>query len=393
MVCRFLAGVVLASLPATALASGPEPPARDVEITAPDGVKLKATYYAAARPGPAVLLLHMCNADRKSWEPLGPQLAAAGIHALALDYRGYGESGGERFKDDPPKQQKVITEKWPGDADAALAWIGAQPGVDKGRIGAAGGSCGVNQAIQLARRHPGAARALVLLAGGTNRAGVQFLVANPWLPVFAAAAADDQYDGDAPRTMKWFTDLTGNPRNRFVGFPDGRHGTEIFGPHPELPRQIVEWAVDTLVKAPADPGAPVATPRSAAAEFWVALDAPGGVSRAVEIHREARKRDPKAFLFPEALVNQAAYERIQAGQAKEAIELCRLNTEAYPASANTWDSLADAYLADGQTEAAMQAAHVAIQTLPGDKGSEDFKARVRQSAEGKLKLPADAKKE
>ena len=137
MVCRFLAGVVLASLPATALASGPEPPARDVEIAAPDGVKLKATYYAAARPGPAVLLLHMCNADRKSWEPLGPQLAAAGIHALALDYRGYGESGGERFRDDPPKQQKVVTEKWPGDADAALAWIGAQPGVDKGRIGAA----------------------------------------------------------------------------------------------------------------------------------------------------------------------------------------------------------------------------------------------------------------
>jgi tetratricopeptide (TPR) repeat protein len=136
----------------------------------------------------------------------------------------------------------------------------------------------------------------------------------------------------------------------------------------------------------------VAEPKSAAAELWVALDAPGGVSRAVEIYREARKRDPKAFLFPEALVNQAAYERIPAGQAKEAIELCRLNTEAYPASANTWDSLADAYLADGQAEAAMQAAHMAIQTLPADEASEDFKALVRQSAEGKLKLPADAKK-
>jgi dienelactone hydrolase len=390
MVRRVLAGFVLASLSAAALASGQEAPApRDIEIAAPDGVKLKATYYAAARPGPVVLLLHMCNTDRKSWEPLGPQLAAAGLHALALDYRGYGESGGERFTDDAQKQQRVVTEKWPGDVDAALAWLGAQPGVDKSRLGAAGGSCGVNQAVQVARRHPEAARALVLLAGGTDGAGVKFLRANSWLPVFAAAAEDDQYGADFVPSMKWLTDLSGNPRNRFVGFPDGRHGTEIFGPHPELPRQIVEWSVDTLVKAPADPRAPVAAPQSAAARFWAAMEEPGGISRAVEIYREARKRDPKAYLFPEAFVNQMAYERMGASNAKEAIDLCRLNTEAYPASANAFDSLADAYLADGQNEPAMQAAHVAIEMLPADKSSEDFKARVRQSAERKLKLPAE----
>src|SRR5687768_9003498 len=72
------------------------PAARDVTLTAADGTPLKATYYAAAQPGPAVLLLHMCNATRKSWEPLAPQLAAAGIHALSVDYRGFGESGGDR---------------------------------------------------------------------------------------------------------------------------------------------------------------------------------------------------------------------------------------------------------------------------------------------------------
>jgi dienelactone hydrolase len=390
MVCRVLAGLVLASLSAAALASGQEAAGpRDIEIAAPDGVKLKATYYAAARPGPAVLLLHMCNTDRKSWEPLGPQLAAAGLHALALDYRGYGESGGERFTDDAQKQQRVVNEKWPGDVDAALAWLGAQPGVDKSRLGAAGGSCGANQAVQVARRHPEAARALVLLAGGTNGAGVQFLRSNPWLPVFAAAAADDQYGGDFVPMMKWLTELSGNPRNRFVGFADGRHGTEIFGPHPELPRQIVEWSVDTLVKAPADPKASVAAPQSPVARFWAALEVPGGTSRAVEIFREARKSDPKAYLFPEAFVNQMAYERIAAGETKDAVALCRLNTEAYPASANAYDSLADAYAADGQNEAAMQAAHVAIELLPADKSAEDFKARVKESAERKLKLPAE----
>jgi pimeloyl-ACP methyl ester carboxylesterase len=390
MVCRVLVGFALASVTVAAFASGQEVPApRDVEIAVPEGVKLKATYYAAGRPGPAVLLLHMCNTDRRSWQPLGPQLAAVGLHALALDYRGYGESGGERFEDDPQRQQKVVNDKWPGDVDAGLAWLRAQPGVEKSRFGAAGGSCGVNQAVQVARRHPDEARSLVLLAGGTSNAGLQFLRANAWLPVFAAAAADDQYGADFVPAMRWLTELTGNPRNRFVGFTDGRHGTEIFGPHPELPRQIVEWYVDTLVKTPADPKAPMAAPQSAAARFWAALEGPRGASRAVELFREARKRDPKAYLFPEAFVNQMAYERIAAGETKEAIELCRLNTEAYPASANAYDSLADAYLADGQTEAAMQAAHMAMEKLPADKSSEDFKARVKQSAERKLKLPAE----
>jgi dienelactone hydrolase len=391
MVCRILVGLALASLPVAASASAPPAP-RDVEVAAPDGLTLKATYYPAAQPGPGVLLLHMCNTDRRSWAPLGPQLAAAGLHALALDYRGYGESGGERFENDPQKQQRVLTEKWPGDVDAALAWLMAQPGVDKTRLGAAGGSCGVNQAIQVARRHPETTKALVLLAGSTNRAGVQFLVAKPWLPLFTAAAADDQYDAGAPRTMRWFAELTGNPRNRFSGFADGRHGTEIFGPHPELVGQIVDFCVDTLVKSPADAGAPVTAARQPAAEFWAALGEAGGVPRALEIYRAARERDAGAFLFPEALLNQVVYEHIQAGQAKDAIAVAKLNTEAFPSSANTWDTLADAYVADSQPEAAMQAAHVAIEKLPGDKISEDFKARVKRSAEQKLKLPPDPAK-
>src|SRR5574340_1112639 len=105
---RLLASLLLflISLPAFA-ATIPAP--RDVDITAPDGIKLKATYYAAAKPGPGVLLLHMCNSNRKAWDPVASQLSAAGINALTLDYRGYGESGGERidFRKEPQKLQQV----------------------------------------------------------------------------------------------------------------------------------------------------------------------------------------------------------------------------------------------------------------------------------------------
>jgi len=39
-----------------------QPPApRIVDLTSPDGTHLKATFFAAVKPGPGVLLLHQCN--------------------------------------------------------------------------------------------------------------------------------------------------------------------------------------------------------------------------------------------------------------------------------------------------------------------------------------------
>ena len=364
-------------------AQGP-PPGRDVALTAPDGTALKATYYASARPGPAVLLLHMCNTTRKSWEPLGPQLAAAGIHALSVDYRGFGESGGDRYDTLAPQDaQRVINEKWPGDIDAAYDFLVAQPGVDKARIGVAGGSCGVTQAARVARRHP-EVRSLALLAGPLDLEGLAFVSEKAWLPIFAAAAADDQYDDDAPGLMRWILAMSGNPRNKFSGFKDGKHGTEIFGPHPELPKQMVAWYTDTLIKQPADPDAPFSVKKTPAREFWQKAVMPEGVSAAVQLFYDVKQRDPRAVLFPEAQLNLLGYAHLQAGRANEAIRLFRLNTLEYPLSANTYDSLGDAYLANGQDELALRMSEKALELLPKDRASDARKKAIRDSAEQKI---------
>jgi dienelactone hydrolase len=354
------------SLPAQSL-----PPPRDVTITAPDGTELRATYYDAGRPGPAVLLLHMCNATRASWAPLGPKLAAAGIHALALDYRGFGESGGARGDSLPPQEARtVVSEKWPGDIDAAYDYLVTRPGVDGARVGAAGGSCGVSHAAGVAARHPDV-RSLALLAGPLDPAGIAFVTANPWLPIFAAAASDDQFDRDAQGTMRWVLALSGNPRNKFSGFRDGRHGTEIFGPHPELATQMAAWFTDTLITRPADPKADVDVKNSPVREFWRLAVTPDGVSEAVQ-------------LFHEAALNQLGYFHLQAGRASEAVRLFRLNTLVFPSSANTYDSLADAHLASGERELALRMSQRALELLPKDRSSEAVKQAIRESAEAKI---------
>src|ERR1700732_4409471 len=78
---------------------------RAVDLTAADGIKLKASYFPAAQPGPGVLLLHQCNRQRKVWDDLARQLAAAGINVLTFDLRGFGESGGARFDKLTPQEQ------------------------------------------------------------------------------------------------------------------------------------------------------------------------------------------------------------------------------------------------------------------------------------------------
>ena len=365
----------------------------DVTIPAADGTTIRGTYYPAAQPGPAVLLLHMCNTTRKSWEPLAPQLAAAGIHTLSIDYRGFGESGGDRADALTPQDaQRVITEKWPRDIDTGYDFLLSQAGVDKTRIGAAGGSCGVLHAVRLARRHP-EVRSLALLAGSLDPEGIAFITETPWLPIFAAAAADDQYDASAPETMRWILALSGNPRNKFSGFRDGKHGTEIFGPHPELPKQIVAWYTDTLIKRPVDPKAPVAVKNTPMREFWRKAVSPTGVAEAIQMFYDVAQRGPRVVLFTEGPLNQLGYFHLQAGRTEDAIRLFRLNTLVYSSSANTYDSLADAYLANGQNELALRMSERALELLPKDRVSEAAKKAIRESAEQKIaKLKGEAKK-
>lgn len=359
------------------------PPPREVTLSAADGTKLSATYYAAAKPGPAVLLLHMCNTTRRSWDPLAPQLAAAGIHALSVDYRGFGQSGGDRADGLAPQDaQRIINEKWPGDIDAAYDFLVGQPGVDGKRVGAAGGSCGVNQAVAVARRHA-AVRSLALLAGPLAPPAIEFVAATPALPIFAAAAADDQFDANAPASMRWIVTLSGNPRNKFSGFKDGKHGTEIFGPHPELVQQIVAWYTDTLITRPADPKANVVVKNTPMREFWRKAASPTGAGEAAQAFRNIPPGSRAEFV-PEAQLNLLGYFHLQAGRTDAAIRLFELNTVAYPASANTFDSLGDAYLANGQNELALKMSEKTLALLPKDASTPDRKQLIRQSAEQKI---------
>jgi dienelactone hydrolase len=358
------------------------PAPRVVDLTATDGTKLKATYFSAGKPGPGVLLLHQCNLQRKGWDGLATQLAAAGISVLTLDYRGYGESEGKAPKDLPPAEgATVLNEKWPADVDVAYSYLVSQPGVDSRVAGAGGASCGVNLAIHLALRHP-EVKSLVLLSGNADRESRAFLSASEKMPVLLAAADDD---AGAVELMEWLYSLSTNPGSKFLEYPNGGHGVHIFAAHKDLPASITDWYAQTLVKTPGSaPVNPVR--RGEPPSILKVIDAPGGVEKAADQLAAARKKDPKAKLWDEGLVNVIGYEHLQEGDNKGAIAILKLNVSAFPDSANVYDSLSDAYLADGQKDLARENAKKALQLLPTDSSSsEQYRQGIKENAENKLK--------
>jgi pimeloyl-ACP methyl ester carboxylesterase len=364
---------------------------RIVDLIAQDGTKLKASYFDAGKPGPGVLLLHQCNRDRKVWDGLAEQLAAAGINVLTLDNRGFGESGGEPHdKLTPQEEGQIEARKWPRDIDTAFHYLITQPGVTRDMIGVGGASCGVNNSIQTARRHP-QVRSLVLLSGPTNMQGRQFLRDSANLPVFFGVADDDEFPGTV-QAVEWLYSLTPNSGKKFIHYVNGGHGAEMFPVHPELLGTIVEWYVTTLIKTPGR--APVVTDAPAIPPEVHDLDLieqPGGATKVAKELQDARDHDRKVALMPEAMVNTMGYEHLQTGDVKGAVEILKLNVVEYPNSANVYDSVADAYLADGQKDLARQNTKRALELLASDKtDNEHMRDAIKESAERKMKQLGDA---
>jgi len=380
-----LAHSLALTLALASTATGPALAAGETfDVVASDGIRLRATYWSPGKPGPGVLLLHMCNSERSAWNGLGPMLAARGLHALALDYRGYGESGGER---EPTfqEQQRIQREKWPGDVDAALAALAARLGTATPTFGAAGGSCGVHEAVQVALRHA-EVHALALLAGTTDAAGEAFLADNPWLPVFAGAAHDD---GGAVETTRWVLGFSSNPANRFAEYAEGGHGTEIFRVHADLEPAIADWFAEHLIRHPVArpaPGSPEAAPRpgpsaTAAAGYRERGGAAATRARIAETRAAGQPFDAP----PEGVVNGLGYQWLGRGEHAEAIAWFELNVELHPDSANAHDSLGDAYLAAGRHTEARHESDRALALLPDDPARDNANEKaIRESARAKL---------
>lgn len=200
-------------------------------ISADDGLVLQATYYSSSlQPAPGVLLLHMIGSDRSAWTPLAEQLQATGYAVLALDLRGYGETGGQ------PDWSLARS-----DVNTALTMLRELPGVNAQRVAVIGASIGANLGLNTCADTPACLTA-VLLSPGLDYRGVTTTEAITRLgtrPVLIVASENDNNNPGDSVTL----DNMAAGEHRLVIHPEAAHGTDLLSANPDLIPQIVNWLV------------------------------------------------------------------------------------------------------------------------------------------------------
>ena len=91
-----------------------------------------------------------------------------------------------------------------------------------------------------------------------------------------------------------------------------------------------------------------------------------GIDRAVETCEKFNLDSPDQPVLSGPAFTNLGYQFLQRGEVSEAIVMFRMGVNAYPNSANAWDSYGEACMADGNNELALQNYRKALEVLPND---------------------------
>ena len=105
-----------------------------------------------------------------------------------------------------------------------------------------------------------------------------------------------------------------------------------------------------------------------------------GIEAGVAQYRELKLKESARYDFGERELNQLGYSLLRSGKLKEAVEIFKLNVEAYPQSANPYDSLGEAYLNLNQKDLAVANYKKALELNPGNTNAIEALRKIEQPA-------------
>jgi CubicO group peptidase (beta-lactamase class C family) len=103
-----------------------------------------------------------------------------------------------------------------------------------------------------------------------------------------------------------------------------------------------------------------------------------GIEAGIAQYRDLKARQTNIYDFGEPELNQLGYQLFQARKLKEAIEIFKLNVEAYPQGFNTYDSLGEAYMISGNNELAIQNYKKSLELNPQNTGAVEMLKRLEK---------------
>jgi pimeloyl-ACP methyl ester carboxylesterase len=192
---------------ATATVAVAEGEGEAVSFDTEDGITIRGHLFGSGDT--AVILSHMRPNDQRAWFDFARELADQGFTALTYDFRGYGETGGD-------KDLGLIDR----DLTAAIAFM-----EERGytRIYLVGASMGGTASLVVAAREDVAGVVAVSAPARFEGLEAGAAVANIDEPKLFIASIDD---GDAFTSLQSFNQAASEPKDDLT-FEGGAHGTEL----------------------------------------------------------------------------------------------------------------------------------------------------------------------
>lgn len=102
-----------------------------------------------------------------------------------------------------------------------------------------------------------------------------------------------------------------------------------------------------------------------------------GLKAGLEKQKELKKLDTYALV--ESEMNSVGYQLLQSGKNEEAVEVFKINVEAFPKSGNAYDSLGEAYLKIGNKKLAIINYKKSVALDPGNENGKKILAEISKS--------------
>ena len=103
-----------------------------------------------------------------------------------------------------------------------------------------------------------------------------------------------------------------------------------------------------------------------------------GIEAGIAEYRELKAKQSATYDFAESELNQLGFQLLRTDKVKEAVEIFKLNVEAYPQSANSYDSLGEAYMNLNQKDLAVTNYKKSLELNPKNTNAADRLKRLER---------------
>jgi len=117
---------------------------------------------------------------------------------------------------------------------------------------------------------------------------------------------------------------------------------------------------------------PYTLPQLSIAELMYKTYRISGITAAVKQYRSLKQSGDATYDFSESELNELGYQLLGLNKTADAIEILKLNVEAFPSSWNVYDGLGEAFMKNGNKELAIKNYKKSLELNPKNSNAEDM---------------------